>query len=152
MPSVLRRSGFAVMQSKIWIVLGALLGAAGVALGALGAHGMPAYLQGGGHSPEDVARYMQNYETAVRYHLIHVPAILTVGLLLSLRSRPCRGLSAAGWLFVAGIGLFSGFLYLWAITAAAHGWMVHVVPVGGLLLVAGWITLAAAAFGNRAAD
>ncbi len=139
------------MQPKHWIALGALIGAASVAMGAFGAHGLPAYLERGAHSGAEVQGWVKDYETAVHYHLAHAPLIVLVGVLSLNRPRPVRGLGLAGWLFVAGILLFSGFLYAWVLTEAAHMWMVHLVPVGGVLLIAAWIALAVAVWLDRPA-
>ena len=78
------------------------------------------------------------WQTAVQYHAWHGLALFGVGLLM--RSAPARrGLSVAAWLFVAGIALFSGSLYMLAATgASAFG---IVTPVGGVALLAGWASL-----------
>ena len=133
------------MQPKHWILLGALLGGLGVALGAFGAHGLPAYLEASGRSPEDISLWVESYETAVRFQMYHAPVVVLIGLLSLARPGWSRKLALAGWLFVAGVGLFSGFLYAWVLTAARFGWMVHIVPIGGVLLITAWIMLAVSA-------
>ena len=105
----------------------AVLGFLGVALGAFGAHGLEKVFVLHPKAPHW-------WETAVMYHLIHVPVLL---LAACLRPFPAR----AWWLFVTGIILFSGSLYVLAITRAL--WLGQfVTPVGGLCLLAGWLTLA----------
>jgi uncharacterized membrane protein YgdD (TMEM256/DUF423 family) len=101
---------------------------------------MPGYLEGWGHSASDIDRWMDAFETAVRYHMYHSLAILAVGVLLLQRSS--TALQVAAWAFVLGVLLFSGCLYGWVITAAQHGWMVRIVPIGGSFLIVGWIALA----------
>jgi uncharacterized membrane protein YgdD (TMEM256/DUF423 family) len=124
-----------------WIAVGALLGAAGVALGAFGAHGLEDALQNLGHEGDELARRLENYETGVRYHLVHAPAIVVVGVLSLQRPRKIWHASAAA--FLAGIMLFSGLLYVLAFTGPAWKWLGAVVPLGGLSLIAGWLALAA---------
>lgn len=114
------------MTSRLALTLGALLAFAAVALGAFGAHALKARL-----SP-DLASVWQ---TAVQYHGWHALALLAVGLVLA--HRPEAGAVAlAGWLFVAGIALFSGSLY--ALALGAPRGLGAVTPLGGLALLAGW--------------
>ena len=130
-----------------WIpIAGALLAAAGVGLGAFGAHGLEDFLRRLGHEA-DLAKRLAWYETAVRYQLFHALALLIVTALTA-RNGAAGGLAA--WLFVAGIALFSGSLY--AMTFAGEAWrkLGMVTPLGGLALIAGWLALAvAAAKGER---
>ena len=79
------------------------------------------------------------WQTAVQYQAWHGLAIFGVGLLM--RDRPAgRALAATAWLFVAGIVLFSGSLYLLAVTGMRG--IGFVTPIGGSALLAGWATLA----------
>ena len=147
------------MNPRRWIICGAVLGGLAVGLGALGAHGLQGYLRtaatSGPHAERlseilhsgvrdepRVERLRESYETAVRYHLAHALAIIAIGL-TTLAARP-RMLAAAGWCFLVGTVLFSGFLYAWVFTLDQHRFLVHVVPIGGSLLVLGWILLAGA--------
>jgi len=111
------------------LLAAALLGAAGVALGAFGAHGLRARLD---------ARGLEVWETAVRYHLVHAVALLALAL-----SPYAAQLRTAGWLFAAGIALFSGSLY--ALALGGPRLLGPVTPLGGLALVAGWLWIARAA-------
>jgi uncharacterized membrane protein YgdD (TMEM256/DUF423 family) len=120
------------MTSSSWMVLGSILGACGVALGAFGAHGLK--------SRVDPAM-LAVFETAVRYHLTHALALLAVAW--AAERWPGSPATAAGWLFVAGIVIFSGSLYLMVLTGAR--WLGAVTPIGGLALIAGWCALALAA-------
>jgi uncharacterized membrane protein YgdD (TMEM256/DUF423 family) len=120
------------MSSSSWMVVGSLLGACGVALGAFGAHGLKARLD---------PAMLAVFETAVRYHLTHALALLAVAW--AAERWPGTPVTAAGWLFVAGIVIFSGSLYLLVLTGAR--WLGAVTPLGGLALIAGWCALALAA-------
>jgi len=116
----------------MWFAIGAALAGLGVALGAFGAHGLRARV-----TPDLLAVF----ETGVRYHMYHALALLAVGAVAA--RVPSRLAAAAGWLFVAGIGLFSGSLYLLALTGAR--WLGAVTPLGGACFIAGWTLLALAA-------
>lgn len=111
------------------LLTAALGGLSGVALGAFGAHGLR-----GGLAPGLLAVW----ETGVRYQLFHSLALLALAL------APATGqyaaIRAAGWAWAAGILVFSGSLYLLALTGV--GWLGAVAPLGGLSLLAGWGLLA----------
>ncbi len=114
-----------------YTVLGALLGALSVAIGAFGAHAMR------GRVPPD---QLAVFETAVRYQFLHALALLFVGR--HAHSAPRTGSGLAGSFFLAGILLFSGSLYLLALTRdTAWG---AVTPLGGIAFIAGWLLLARA--------
>jgi len=108
----------------------ALLGAAGVALGAFGAHALRARLD---------ARALEIWDTAVRYHGIHAAALLAIAL-----SPLAASLRGAGWLFALGIVLFSGSLY--ALALGGPRLLGPITPLGGLAFIAGWLWIAKAAF------
>ncbi|MCB1860033.1 MAG: DUF423 domain-containing protein [Gammaproteobacteria bacterium] len=120
-------------MAQTFLTLGALNGLLAVALGALGAHSVQ-------HSVSP--QLYSAFETAVQYHGMHVPALLVVGLLAL--HHPSRILFWSGVLFLAGIFLFSGSLYLLALTQ--FKWLGPVTPVGGLSLMGGWLTLGLAAW------
>jgi uncharacterized membrane protein YgdD (TMEM256/DUF423 family) len=109
------------------IRLAASLGFVAVALGAFGAHGLRDRL-----SPA----MLEVYRTGVLYHLVHALALLAVALGSDRLARP-RAVAA---LFTAGIALFSGSLYALALTEVRALGMI--TPAGGLLFMAGWVTLA----------
>ncbi len=115
-----------------WFATGALLAGAGVMLGAFGAHGLKDRLG---------AEMLAIFETGVRYHLIHALALLAVAWAAS--RWPSAWTQAAGWCFVWGIVVFSGSLYLLAISGVR--WLGAITPLGGLGFIAGWIALALAA-------
>jgi uncharacterized membrane protein YgdD (TMEM256/DUF423 family) len=117
-------------MSSVFLTVGALSGGLAVALGAFGAHGLQTRL---------AAEKLATYETAVRYHFYHALALVAVGLAQGI--WPGAGLlSSAGWLFVAGTVLFSGSLYLLAISGVR--WLGAIAPLGGLAFIAGWVLMA----------
>lgn len=124
------------MSARRAIALGAALGALAVVLGAFGAHGLRDRV-----SPE----LLQIYETAVRYHFYHAFALILVGLFASVRSGGLdRGRSRAAWLFLVGIVIFSGSLYL--MVATRWWWLGAVTPFGGAAFIAGWVCFAIGAW------
>ena len=110
--------------------LAAILGFLGVALGAFGAHALRGRVG---------ADLIEVWKTGVLYHLLHVLALLAVA---ALGSRLARPRLVAG-LFVAGIAIFSGSLYLLVLTEQRR-WGA-VTPVGGLAFLAGWLAMAVGA-------
>src|SRR5260221_8213573 len=118
------------MQSK-FMLAGALAGFVGVAFGAFGAHGLRGRL-----TPDMLAVF----ETGVRYHMYHALALLLVASLLP--RMPGKAMVAAGWLFVAGITLFSGSLYLLAVTGVTV--LGAITPIGGVAFLLGWACFAIA--------
>lgn len=118
------------------------MGGVGVALGAFGAHGLPERLTAMGWDSAQVLRRVDIFETAVRYQMFHAPALILVGL-LGLQ-RHSKALTAAGWLFLFGVLIFSGLLYV-LVFAGEHWKMLGaIVPIGGTSLIAGWVMLAIA--------
>src|SRR4051812_18978501 len=121
------------MSARAALVLAALLMAAAVGAGAFGAHALRTRID---------AAAMGIWTTAVQYHAWHALGLLAVGLLM-LHAPDRAGLPIVGWLFVAGIALFSGSLYVLALGGArAVG---ALTPLGGVAFLAGWILLAWAA-------
>jgi uncharacterized membrane protein YgdD (TMEM256/DUF423 family) len=118
-------------MDAMFLRIGAVLAGLGVALGAFGAHGLRDRL-----SPEMLAVF----ETGVRYQMYHALALLVVGLAWA--RWPSTMLVTGGWLFVVGIALFSGSLYLLAITGTR--WWGAVTPLGGLAFLAAWVLMALA--------
>jgi uncharacterized membrane protein YgdD (TMEM256/DUF423 family) len=119
-----------------FFIAGCLLAFTGVALGAFGAHALKARL-----TPEMLA----TFETGVRYQLVHALALLAVAWACA--QVPGRAPRAAGWLFVIGVVLFSGSLYLLTVSGVrAFG---VVTPFGGMAMLTGWLCLAVAAWRDR---
>ena len=115
-------------MSKTILMTAALLMALVVAIGAFGAHGLKSHLS---------EEMIQIYKTGVEYHFYHALGLLLVGV-LSL-SIPSGWLNWSAILLTAGIILFSGSLYVLAVTGIK--WMGAVTPVGGLSFIAGWVFL-----------
>jgi uncharacterized membrane protein YgdD (TMEM256/DUF423 family) len=115
---------------KSFIVIGAIAMALGVILGAFGAHGLKSRL-----SPDLLAVY----QTGVEYHLYHALGLLLVGI-LTYQFPHVNGLKTGGWLLLAGILVFSGSLYVLAITGVR--WLGAITPIGGLAFIAGWVWVA----------
>jgi uncharacterized membrane protein YgdD (TMEM256/DUF423 family) len=121
------------MPTWLFAVLGGLLAALAVGLGALGAHVLKTQL-----TPQQ----LETFHTAVHYQMVHAIGLILVGLLgLDGRSRL---FDLAGWFMLAGILLFSGFLFAWL--ATGRRFLVYPVPIGGLAFIVGWLFLALGAF------
>jgi len=117
------------MTPRILILCGALLLALGVAAGAFGAHGLRRVL-----SPD----LLETWRTAAHYQLIHGLGLLLVAALWSsLAPTPAAW---AGGLMLAGVLIFSGSLYVLALTGIRV--LGAVTPIGGLLMIASWLCLA----------
>lgn len=121
-------------MERQWLVLGGLLAGFGVALGAFGSHALKATLTANDR--------LDTYQTAVQYQLIHALALLAVGLLTAHLSSSQLGW--AGGLFVLGIILFSGSLYLLAVFNIR--WMGAITPLGGVAFLLGWACVVWAAW------
>ena len=119
------------------LVAGAVLMAAGVLLGAFGAHVLQGQL-----SPRGLA----SFQTGVQYHMLHAVGLLAVGLVAGITgvSTPLRW---SARLMLAGIVFFSGSIYL--MTAGAPRWLGMVAPVGGVSFMVAWALLAWHAFSVR---
>ncbi len=124
-------------ELELWVVVGAISGFLAVALGAIGAHLLEGRLSSGMY---------QVYQTAARYQMAHSLALLLVAALGDrLQWQPVVKWSAR--LFTAGILLFSGSLYLLAVTGVV--WLGAITPFGGLCFLGGWLLLFLAAIRNR---
>ena len=108
-----------------------VLGAVGVALGAFGAHGLRFVLP---------LQRMTIFDTAVRYHFYHVLALFGIAVCMALFPERERNLRAAAYLMLTGVVLFSGSLYLLAMSDLTF--LRLVTPLGGLCWIAGWGMLA----------
>ena len=127
-------------DSNLWLVTAAILGGLAVACGAFGAHSLKAHFAADGSlSPAD-EQQLAIWETAARYQMYHALALLAVGLLNGRYGG--RMLQIAGGAFTAGTMIFSGCLY--ALVLTGQRWLGAIVPIGGTLLIAGWVCLAIA--------
>lgn len=117
---------------KTWLLIAAINGALAVAAGAFAAHGLKARLD---------ASALSVFETGARYHMYHALAMGVAALAGRGPARPRARAAAA--LFLLGIILFSGSLYLLALTGNAM--LGFITPIGGVAFLAGWILLGLAA-------
>jgi uncharacterized membrane protein YgdD (TMEM256/DUF423 family) len=115
------------MRGGVWITTGSFLAFVAVLAGAFGAHGLKTRLE-----PEA----LDIYEVAVKYQMYHSLALILVGVL---SYQPSAKLSAAAWAFVSGIIIFSGSLYLLALTGLR--WLGAITPIGGVAFLIGWLVL-----------
>ena len=122
-------------MERVFFALGALMALVSVGFGAFGAHALQKTFGPG---------MAQVYETGARYQFYHALALLAVAYAVTRWQSPLIPL--AGWLFVVGIVLFSGSLYLLSVTGI--GALGAITPLGGLAFIAGWLLLAIGAFGG----
>lgn len=116
-------------MERFFFSIASLLGGVAVALGAFGAHAMR------GRVAENL---LANYETGVRYHFYHALALFAV--VIAIQRWPTSSLpTIAGWLFIVGIAIFSGSLYVMAFTGLR--WLGAITPIGGVAFIAGWLCL-----------
>ncbi len=116
------------------IIIAALSGFIAVALGAFGAHGLKGRL-------DDTM--LAAFQTGVQYQFYHTFAVLAV-VLVAAHFPAVTAYKWAGWLFIVGMVLFSGSLYVMALSGVKI--FGAITPIGGLCLLAGWLLFAAAGF------
>ena len=117
-------------MAKTFLFYAGSSAALAVLLGAFGVHGLKAKL-----APD----MMAVYQTAVQYHMWHALGLAVVGLAL-VNWPSLVLLRLAGWLMLAGMIVFSGSLYLLAVTNVKM--LGTITPIGGLLLIAAWLVFA----------
>ena len=132
-----------LMMNKRIIITASILGLLAVVAGAFGAHGLKPYLD---------ADKLEVWHTAVQYQFYHVFALLFLSTFARIKNSL---ISASYYLFTFGIVFFSGSLYILACRGLLGGyaWLDYfgpVTPLGGLLFIIGWITLAIAAYKTKA--
>ena len=110
------------------IFWGALFGLSGVMIGAFGAHGLKALL---------TADQLAIYHTGVDYQFVHALALLLLGALA--QHQTPKAWQLATTLFIAGVFIFSGSLYLLVLTDTS--WLGAITPIGGMSFIAGWAAL-----------
>lgn len=126
------------MKNSFFLIAGSLFGALAVIIGAFGAHGLKKYLDQGLLTEQNVV----SFDTGVKYQMYHSIVLLIVFFLMERESS--KWLTYSGWLFICGILLFSGSIYFLStrgISNLSVGFLGPVTPVGGLLFVAGWLTI-----------
>ena len=120
-------------MQKLMIVLAGVNGMMAVAAGAFGAHGLRARL---------TSDALAIFETAARYHMYHSLALAALAALSGHASS--RLFNASAISFQCGIVLFSGSLYAMVLSRLEWKWLGPITPMGGLLLMIGWLCLALA--------
>jgi len=117
---------------KVFIILGALCTMMSVGTGAFGAHGLEGKLSD---------KYMSVWEKAVNYQMYHGLGLIMIGIISCTTSI---NVNWAGWLLFFGIVLFSGSLYILALTQIRI--LGAITPIGGVLFIVGWLMLIIATF------
>ena len=125
-------------NAAFWLFIAAVNGAAGIAAAAFGAHGL---------ANQIAAADLAAFRTGAEYQIYHAIALLALSGCLRGKTISSAAFRLCGWLFLAGILLFSGSLYFLGITGSRA--LVLLTPVGGLALIAGWLALLFAAWDSR---
>lgn len=119
-------------MERLFLLVGALSALTAVAAGAFGAHALRGRL---GSDLLDV------FETAARYQMYHALALIALGVFLGRAAVAASPwLTASGWCFITGTVLFSGSLYVLALTGVR--WLGAITPLGGVALLIGWAAFA----------
>ncbi|MEM9272136.1 MAG: DUF423 domain-containing protein [Cyanobacteria bacterium P01_F01_bin.143] len=125
-------------MTKIFLAIAGFLGALSVASGAFATHALKNNL---------TVKALEIWETATKYQMYHVLALILVALLLTQTEIANSSLNIAGWAFIIGIVIFSGSLYALSLTGIK--WLGAITPLGGLAFIIGWISIAIAAWGMK---
>lgn len=123
-------------MEKFFLIIGCVVGALSVMIGAFGAHYLKDILQNFGR--------IDTFETAVKYQFYHAFALLLLGIIM--QNTQNSFLTIAGYLFLAGTIIFSGSLYILSLTGIR--WLGAITPIGGLALIGGWIIMALGIYKN----
>lgn len=123
-------------MARIFAGIGAALALSGVILGAFGAHALKARLS---------AEMLEVFETGIRYHMYHAFGLFAVAWVID--RWPSGAATTAGWLMLTGVVIFSGSLYVLAVSGTR--WWGAVTPFGGLALISGWAALILAIYKAR---
>ena len=118
-----------MVLNKLFIVIGAVLGALAVVFGAFGAHKLKTYLV-------ELNRF-DTFETGVKYQMYHAIALILIGILYS--QHGSKLLMWSGYSMALGVLLFSGSLYLLCFTT--WKWLGPITPLGGLFFIIGWVLI-----------
>ena len=114
-----------------WIGIAAINMAIAVGLGAFGAHGLKGMVS---------TQQLEWWHTATLYWFVHALGLLLVGILVRLNYTT----QTSAWLLQVGVIIFAGSLY--AMTLGAPRWFGAITPIGGVLMIVGWLWLAVSAF------
>ena len=126
-------------MQKTFMAWGAVFMALSVAIGAFGAHMLEGRI-----SADELA----TFETGVHYHMIHGIAVIITGLAAGLFGES-KKLFWAGVLFIVGIFIFSGSLYVLSLSGIK--WLGAITPIGGVSFIAGWLVLMSSALSGKRA-
>lgn len=119
-------------MTKAILLFASINGALAVMLGAFGAHGLKDKVS---------ENLLSAWQTGIQYHFIHVLALLGLGIMMMRLTTISPLLNVSAYLWMAGIILFSGSLY--GLTLGGPNWLGPITPLGGLLLIIGWLTFTA---------
>ncbi|TWT83311.1 hypothetical protein CA13_47760 [Planctomycetes bacterium CA13] len=123
--------------SRQILLLAAVFGALGVLVGAFGAHVLGGFLEDQGLTAETIAKREDQFDVGVRYHLVHAVTLLA---LAAIPFGPEALKRKIAWMFVVGLMLFCGSLYLLVLTNQTKLGMV--TPIGGVIWIVAWASLA----------
>lgn len=119
---------------KLFLLSGAILGCLGVAIGAFGAHKLKPFLE--------LSNRVGTFETGVQYQFCHAIALILIGIIAEKIEHPA--INYAGYAMLTGTIVFSFSLYILCLTGITK--FGAVTPIGGFLLIIGWLSLAIAVF------
>ena len=122
-------------MDRTFFIMGSIVSGLAVALGAFGAHGLKNLV-----APEMI----DTWEKAVRYQMYHALGILLLAWAVTHWPPQANLLTVGGWLFLAGVMLFSGSLYILVLSGIK--WLGAITPLGGVAFVAGWLCMVIAAW------
>lgn len=120
-------------MKRLVFLIGALYGSLSVIFGAFGAHALKGVL---------IADKLQSFETGVRYQMYHALLLLLMAYIFSFRTKAEKYMA---WSFVIGVFLFSFSIYLLALNQLMNvslSFLGPITPIGGLLMIIGWLLLA----------
>ncbi len=117
-------------MAKLWLIVSAISGLLAVGLGAFGAHGLKGKVS---------ASLLSAFQTGTHYQMFHTLALMGLAILLLQLTEIPKALMVAASLWVLGTCLFSGSLY--ALAMGGPSWLGPLTPLGGLLLMLGWLAL-----------
>jgi uncharacterized membrane protein YgdD (TMEM256/DUF423 family) len=129
-----------MIASPRFLMVVGLLGAFGVAMGAFGAHALPGYLASLGLEDAVLQKRLDQFRTAVQYHLMHTLACLALPALAT--PVTARRFRIAIGIMILGMLCFCGSLY--GLSILGFKQLVHLAPLGGMLLIASWLAVASA--------
>jgi uncharacterized membrane protein YgdD (TMEM256/DUF423 family) len=128
-------------MSYFWIRISSIMGLLAVGIGAFGAHALKDIIE---------PNLIPVFETGSKYHFYHALALLALGLSLAAGTWPepiRKGMIRSAILFLVGIFIFSGSLYILAITGIR--WLGAITPLGGVSFILGWAQLGFLSFSRK---